>query len=97
MNILGDKSVNYKNATVLDSVIYSYCIHRQFFYQENLQNFKLFASWVLSDTGSTLEYGTEYIGPQLPWYRRNYEVQELAKILKLSESQMLEALEIEYE
>lgn len=89
--------MNYKNCTVLDAVVYSYCLHRRFFYLENFQNFKLFASWLMSADGSTLESGTAYIGTQLPWYKRNYEVQELAKILKLSETELLELLEKEYE
>jgi hypothetical protein len=89
--------VDYNNCTVLDAVIYSYCVHRRFFYLDHFQNFKLFASWMMSSTGSTVEAGTEYVGAQLPWYRRNYEVQELAKILKVSELEMLELLEKEYE
>lgn len=52
---------------------------------------------MMSPSGSTLEAGTESIGPQLPWYRQNYEVQELAKILKLAEKEMLELLEEEYD
>jgi hypothetical protein len=74
-----------------------YIAHRRFFYLDYFQNFKLFASWYLSENGSTQEYGTEYVGEQLPWYRTNYEVQELAKILKISEQEMLELLENEYE
>ena len=74
-----------------------YTAHRRFFYLDYFQNFKLFASWILSDTGSTLEAGTESMGTQLPWYRTNYEVQELAKILKVTEQEMLELLENEYE
>ncbi len=46
----------------------------------------------MSPTGSTLEAGTESIGEQLPWYSRNYEVQELAKILKCSEREVLHIL-----
>lgn len=69
-----------------------YIAHRRFFYLDYFQNFKLFASWYLQES-----CGTQSIGTQLPWYCRNYEVQELAKILKCTEQEMLELLENEYE
>lgn len=70
-----------------------YCTHRRFFYLDYFQNFKLFVSWIRSPVGSTLEAGTEYIGTPLPWYQANWEVQELAKILKCTELEVLNILQ----
>lgn len=70
-----------------------YCTHRKFLYLDYFQNFKLFASWLSSPSGSTLEAGTEYIGEALPWYRSSYELRELAKILKCSELEVLGTIE----
>lgn len=79
--------------TVSTTLLKLYCTHRRFFYLDYFQNFKLFASWLGSATGSTLEAGTEYVGAQLPWYRANWEVQELAKILKCTELEVLGTIE----
>jgi hypothetical protein len=68
-------------------IIKLYCTHQDFFYQNYFRDFKLFVTWYLQE-----ECGTQSIGPQLPWYKRNYEVQELAKILKCSETELLTVL-----
>ncbi len=77
----------------LAQLLQLYSTHRRFFYLDNFQSFKLFVSWIDSPEGSTIEYGNAYVGLQLPWYRTNYEVQELAKILECTEQDVLETLE----
>lgn len=71
------------------TVLRSYCQHRRFFYLNYMEKFKLFASWYLgfdciNDT---------FTGPPLMWYRDNYELRELAKILVLTEQDVLGILE----
>lgn len=70
------------------ALINSYARHRRFFYLEYYQNFKLFANWLLPDVDLDATFGA-----QPTWYKMNYEVQELAKILKLSEQEVLGTLE----
>lgn len=70
--------------SLMIALIKTYSNHRGFFYPNNFENFKLFVSWLTEE-----EVGTVSIGYQLPWYRQNYEVQELAKILKCSEYALL--------
>lgn len=78
--------------TLMIALVRTYSTHRRFFYINNFENFKLFVSWL---TGESI--GTESVGTQLPWYRQNYEVQELAKILKCSEQELLGLLGELYE
>ena len=75
-----------------DALIKLYTVHQRFFYLNNFQNFKLFASWYLSVPA---EVGYEICPATggLPWYRRNWELSELAKILKCSEQDVLGTLE----
>lgn len=89
--------MNTAESSRLNLIIKIYDKHRRFFYLDNYQNFKLFANWYLSPVGSTLcavegDTAVGTAGAQLPWYRRNYEVQELAKILKCSERYLLAQL-----
>ena len=74
------------------AVIKCYCSHRGYFYLNNFQSFKLFASWLLDQ-----EIGDEYVGTPLPWYRSSYELQQLAKILKCSEQELLGTIEEVYD
>lgn len=78
--------------TLMIALVRAYTNHRRFFYINNFENFKLFVSWYTEE-----DVGTESIGYQLPWYRQNYEVQELAKILKCSEHELLGLLGELYE
>lgn len=78
--------------TLMIALVKIYSTHRRFFYINNFENFKLFVRWYTED-----DVGTESVGIQLHWYRQNYEVQELAKILKCSEHRLLGLLGELYE
>ncbi len=74
---------------LLIAVIKLYSAQRRILYLNNFQNFKLLVSWLLET-----EYGEwpVFDGSLVPWYSNNYEVTELAKILKCSPVVLIETL-----
>lgn len=65
--------------------------HQGYFYINHFRNFKLFASWLLEEDLGT--YPINDAGnAHLPWFAGNYELQELAKYLKVSQGTLFKFL-----
>jgi hypothetical protein len=77
------------NEPLTIALIKTYANHRRFFYLNYFQDFKLFVSWLTEEEVGDVPVA----GTALPWYRNNYELNELAKILKLTPIEVLGTLE----
>lgn len=78
---------NIKNKPLIAAILKLYPLHQRFFYVDYFKNFKLIVSWL---TGEEITRNTILNVPEYPllWFESNYELQEMAIILKCSQGEL---------
>lgn len=74
---------------LMTEILKLYPAHQRFFYVNYFENFKLFVSWLTEEEIGKTTINSE---TQLPWFCGNYELQELAIILKCSQTDLFKVL-----
>jgi hypothetical protein len=66
--------------------------HSGFFYVNHFRNFKLFASWLLDTELGTIPVVATKQEDAMPWFAGSYELQELAKFLRVPQGRLFKFL-----
>lgn len=80
------------NDPTVTALLKLYAKHSGFFYVNYFRNFKLFASWLLEEDLGEYPIVATIQEDTMPWFAANYELEQLAKFLKVPQGRLFKFL-----